>query len=303
MKFGAVPEQLLNAIDLHLPPEPFINTLVLTGRRKPAPKVYIGASTWGAPSWNGLVFPPRTPANKFRLFYPNYFSAIELNATHYRIYPPELLQPWAAPARGRDFRLCPKFPQEISHYSNFGPAASGSTLAFLDSIRVFGANLGPLFLQLSESYSPAGREALYAYLAGLPKDLSFFLELRHPGWFGDAAVKEDLFNTLRQLGIGAVITDSPGRRDAVHMHLAIPKLFVRFVCNGLHPSSFRRTDEWVGRLQAWLDAGLEEAYFFLHPGEDEAVPQLASYWTREVNARCGLALKDPTTAQRGLFGF
>jgi hypothetical protein len=38
----------------------------------------------------------------------------------------------------------------------------------------FEENLGPVFLQESEKYSPAKRDALFNYMASLPKDVQFF---------------------------------------------------------------------------------------------------------------------------------
>ena len=165
----------------------------------------------------------------------------------------------------------------------------------------FENHLGPVFLQVSESFSPAQKDALFSYLSSLPKDLDFFLELRHPAWFADTRDKESWFATLRELKIGAVITDAPGRRDVAHMYLTLPKIFVRFVCNSLHASSIARTNDWIRHIQKWMDTGLEEAYIFLHPGDDAAIPELASTWIREVNEHCGLDLPNPTLIRNTLF--
>jgi uncharacterized protein YecE (DUF72 family) len=300
MKFGAVTEQQLYSIDLRLPPEPSQNAMILPGKRTTKPKVYVGAARWGDATWAGTIYPPKTPANRFRELYPKHFSAIELNATHYTIYPPETIRQWAAPAKGTDFKYCPKFPQQISHHSNF-ENTQAFTQTFLENIRAFEENLGPVFLQLSESFSPVQKKALFTYLSSLPKDLCFFLELRHPAWFSNQKEKEELFERLHELNIGAVITDAPGRRDVAHMRLIMPKLFLRFVCNALHPSSFARTNEWLQLIQNWVENGLEEAYLFLHPGNDAAVPELAAYWIEQLNLRCGLELKPPQPAQQLLF--
>lgn len=299
MKFGALPEGLLSSADLRLPPEPVANDNILHGKRVPNPKVYIGAAQWGDKSWLGKLYPVKTPANQYRELYPNYFNAAELNATHYTIYAPDVLRHWAAAANGRDFKFCPKFPQEISHHSNF-TSAEQQTVDFLESIKALGDHLGPAFLQLGEAYSPANKKELYAYLANLPKDLTFFLELRHPAWF-EAGQQQELFEKLVLLKIGAVITDGPARRDAVHMHLTLPKLFLRFVCNGLHATSFKRTNDWIQQLQSWIARGLDEAYIFLHPGDTATIPDLTTYWIEQLNNKCNLQLKPPSPLQPLLF--
>src|SRR5688500_15855382 len=145
MKFGAVPDTILSQLNLSLPPEPFINTLVLPGTKAAAPKIYIGAATWGSSSWLGKLYPAKTTATRYRQFYPMHFNSIELNATHYNIYAPEVRK-WAEPAKNKDFIFCPKFPQQISHYSNFKNIEE-PTAAFLESIRALGNNLGATFLQ------------------------------------------------------------------------------------------------------------------------------------------------------------
>lgn len=288
MKFGALPDRLLAAIDFRLPPEPAFNATVLQGKPALQPKAYVGAAVWGSPSWQGKLYPAKTPAAQYRQQYPQHFNTIELNATHYAIYSPEVLQQWTAPASGKDFIFCPKFPQQISHHSGF-ENTKGLTTAFLHSIAALRPHLGPAFLQLSESFSPQHKEALFTYLSSLPKDMLFFLEVRHPGWF-TTTEEENLFTTLHHLGIGAVITDTPGRRDAAHMHLTLPKLFLRFVCNGVHPSTFTRINQWIDRIQQWLERGLEELYVIVHPGNDAAVPDVAAHWTQQLNTHCGFQL-------------
>jgi uncharacterized protein YecE (DUF72 family) len=123
--------------------------------------------------------------------------------------------------------------------------------------------------------------------------MQFFLEVRHPDWFGDAQERKDLFDTLRTLKIGAVITDTAGRRDCAHMQLTVPKAFIRFVGNSLHPTDYTRCDEWVKRIKYWLANGLKELYFFMHMHEEATSPDLTVYLVDKLNKQCGLQLKKP----------
>jgi uncharacterized protein YecE (DUF72 family) len=250
MRFGAVPDHTLESLDLRLPPEPPQNAAVLPGRRA-TPKVYVGAATWGAASWAGKLYPPKTPASRFRALYPQFFNAIELNATHYTFYAPEVIRQWAAVAEGKDFKFCPKFPQAISHHSDF-KNAQPQTDAFLESIWAFENHLGPAFLQVSESFSPLHKDALYTYLATLPAGGPFFLEVRHPLWMSDAAQKADLFQTCRRCRSGAVITDTPGRRDLVHMHVTVPAVFCGLYAMACIQAPFSRADAWIQQLYYWI---------------------------------------------------
>ena len=97
--------------------------------------------------------------------------------------------------------------------------------------------------------------------------------------------------------MGIVITDTSGRRDCAHMHLTIPKAFIRYVGNSLHKTDYTRVDEWIERMQFWLDNGLEELYFFMHMHDEAFSPELTVYMVDKMNAACQLALGKPTFVQ------
>jgi uncharacterized protein YecE (DUF72 family) len=164
---------------------------------------------------------------------------------------------------------------------------------FFRGIRAFEEQLGPVFVQVSDTFSPNRRKELYDLLASLPKDIQYFLEVRHPDWFRKADIQQELVETLSLLNIGTVITDSAGRRDCVHMHLTIPQTFIRYAGNSLHPSDFSRIDRWIERIKYWLGNGLEKLYFFMHMHEEMASPELTVYLVDKINEACGLHLIKP----------
>lgn len=106
-------------------------------------------------------------------------------------------------------------------------------------------------------------------------------------------MRKELFNTLYLLKTGAVITDTAGRRDCAHMYLTIPKAFVRFVANSLHPSDYTRLDAWIERIINWVEQGLQKLYFFVHMEDELYSPELIVYLTDKLNAACGLQLAPP----------
>ena len=130
-------------------------------------------------------------------------------------------------------------------------------------------------------------------MKSLPTDLQFFLEVRHPDWFAKEKDREDMFEFLRENNVGAVVTDTAGRRDCAHMYLTLPKTFIRYVGNSLHPTDYTRIDAWVKRMKYWLDKGMEELYFFMHMHDEAKSPELTVYLINKVNKECGLNLKPP----------
>jgi uncharacterized protein YecE (DUF72 family) len=291
MDFGRVPENELKKIDFSLPAEPAMNKTVVKGSPVKKPQVYVGCAKWGRKEWIGKIYPKGTKDANFLDEYVKHYNSIELNATHYKLYKQADIKKWADKAQGKDFKFCPKVYNGISHFGSLKDKQF-LTDAFLEGIVGFENHLGPVFLQVSDKFAPKRKEELYHYLETLPKDVQFFLEVRHPDWFLKPN-QEELFTTLKKLKLGAVITDTAGRRDCCHMHLTIPKTFIRFVGNSLHPTDYTRIDEWVGRIKYWVDKGLQELYFFMHMHDEAFSPELTVYLVEKINKACGLNLQMP----------
>jgi uncharacterized protein YecE (DUF72 family) len=88
---------------------------------------------------------------------------------------------------------------------------------------------------------------------------------------------------LESYGTGSVITDVAGRRDVLHNRLTLPKAFIRFTGNDLHPTDFTRLNEWLKRIEQWQQMGLQELYFFLHTPEKHLTAELANYFIEHYN--------------------
>ncbi len=292
MEFGRVPEIELNKIDFSLPIEPAFNKKVLKNKPVKNPKVYLGCAKWGRAEWVGKVYPLKTREKDFLDHYVQHYNSIELNATHYKIYGTEGIKKWADKAAGRDFVFCPKMYQGITHRGRL-KGKEFITTEFFRGLLTLGKHVGPIFIQVSESFSPKRKDELFDFLRTMPTDMQFFLEVRDPDWYAKELVSKELFTTLRELKIGAVITDTAGRRDCAHMHLPIASAFVRYVGNSLHPTDFARADGWVQRIKTWLQNGVKEIYFFMHMHDEATSPEMTVYLVEQLNSICGLDLQRP----------
>jgi uncharacterized protein YecE (DUF72 family) len=302
MDFGRVPEADLDSIDFSLPAEPAFNKSILKGKRIKDPRVYIGCAKWGRTEWVGKIYPPKAKEKDFLDHYVQHYNSIELNATHYKVYGEAGIKKWTAKAGNRDFKFCPKMYQGITHRGSL-KGKDFITNEFFRGIVAFEEFLGPIFIQVSETFSPKRKTELFDFLKSLPTDLQFFMEVRHPDWFAQPDISEELFSTLAAMNIGAVITDTAGRRDCAHMHLTLPKTFIRYVGNSLHASDYTRIDEWIERMKYWLDKGMKELYFFMHMHDEATSPELTVYLVDKMNKELGLDLIKPTfiEKQKGLF--
>jgi len=292
MDFGHI--ENIESLDLSLPGDsPFTKKLFskLKTKKAKAPQVYVGCAKWGRPDWIGKLYPKGTKAKDFLKNYTQHYNCIELNAMFYGLQPDSVIKGWASLA-DKDFRFCPKFTQQISHFRQLKNAERETDL-FLKGMNAFDGKLGHSFLQLSENFSPTRKEILIKYLTALPRDFKVCLEVRHKDWFTKDGLDVELCETLNKLNIGTVITDTAGRRDCVHQTLTNQVAFIRFVANNLHPTDFERMDEWAHKIKEWMSKGITTIYFFIHSHEEINSPELSLYAVKKINEVCKLKLKEP----------
>lgn len=294
MEFGKVTDAQLLEIDFTLPPDAAITTDTLSRYKSKQPlQVYVGCASWGQKVWKGNLFPPKTKDANFLTEYVKHFNMIELNATHYRMYDAETITKWKDKAAANPaFKFCPKVNQLISHIKRL-KGADELTTSFLESMLAFEEKLGPVFLQMSDNYLPKNFTELESYLESLPRDLTLFTELRHRDWFLDSGHRDAAFALMQRLGIGAIITDTAGRRDVIHMVLPTNSAFIRFVGNALHPTDYIRIESWIERIKQWAGQGLQSVYFGMHQSDEVAAPILCDYLIERLNNELNLSIPRP----------
>jgi uncharacterized protein YecE (DUF72 family) len=303
MEFGRV--ENINDVDYTFPDDDKYTTKLFKElkKTKTKPHIYVGCAKWGRPDWVGKIYPKGTKPADFLKHYVQHYNSIELNAFFYQLFPASTVEKWAALA-GDDFRFFPKFTNSITHIRRLKNAEK-DTEAFLQTVHCFGKKLGTSFIQLGDNFGPKHVESIHDYLRSLPRDFNVALELRSKDWFTDKVIVDETYHLMKELGVTSIITDTSGRRDVLHMRLTTPKAFIRYVGNGLHPTDYKRIDDWVERIAVWLDSGLQELDFFIHQHDELHSPELSLYMIEKLNKRCKLNLKAPQLinkpGQSGLF--
>lgn len=294
MNFGFVDPRANPGIDFTLPQDGLQTDITLAGRAKTAkPALYVGTANWGRKEWNGNFYPEGTKQGQFLTEYARHFNCIEMNALFYSIPSLKVISNFTnqIEASGNSsFLFFPKFARVISHLKRLQHVEQ-STILFLDAAREFKKMLGPCFLHMGENFTPIPNQFLVLenYLKVLPTDMDFFCEVQEQRWFLDPNIRAEYFNMLSGLGIGAVITDTSGRRDLLHMELPTPEVYIRFVAIGSEymGTDYNRIDAWIIRIKDWLDRGLEKAYFMINPIDHAHTPELAAYTIRQFNYHLG----------------
>jgi uncharacterized protein YecE (DUF72 family) len=291
MEFGRVAD--VDGVDFTLPEDDKYTVKLFKElkKSKAKPQVYVGCAKWGRPDWVGKIYPKGAKPADFLKNYVTHYNSIELNAFFYQLFPIPTVEKWASLAAD-DFRFCPKFTNVITHIRRLKNAEK-DTDAFLQTVGSFGKKLGTSFIQLGNNFGPKHFESIHDYLRSLPKDFDVALELRSGEWFADTTVVDETYHLMKELGVTFIITDTSGRRDVLHTRLTTPKAFIRYVGNGLHPTDYKRIDDWVERIAIWLDKGLQTLYFFIHQHDELHSPELSKYMIDRLNKRCNLDLKTP----------
>lgn len=269
MEFGQIPS--LNGIDLSLPHDSARTEKFLALPRGASTRLYVGCPIWASKNWE--IYQKGTKPTEFLSVYSEWFNTVEVNSTFYNMLGPDRIAHWKNQTP-EGFKFCPKVFRGITE----NVSAKGMPALvdeFCKNIRAFGNRLGLAFAQFSDRFSLSQLDALAVFLKTWPKDIPLAIELRHGDWFQNHALRDDIVNLFYRHRVSSVITDTPGRRDVLHLSLTQPKVLIRFQGNEGDSSDEDRLVAWGARLKRWMDASLEEIYFFTHQPSDQRIPMTA----------------------------
>ena len=288
MDFGRTKE--LDSVNYTLPQNHIGVEKVLGTVKCVNPKVYVGGVLWSDEGFVGTIYPHRARTINYSKYYTRQFNTIELNTTHYRIPEIQKIQKWYEESPST-FRFCPKIPQSISHNRNLLESINYVD-EFQHAIKAFQHKLGICFLQLPPHFAPNRLNELLGFLDRCSiRNLA--IELRHPEWFTEKIALNVLSNYLYKNNMTLVLTDTPKRRDVLHMRLTNKTAFIRFNANDKHESDYKRINEWIKRLYTWMQIGLETIYFFIHTPTQTNMPELVTYFIQQLKKECGITLTPP----------
>ncbi len=291
MKFGSVtnPED----IDFTLPKDHKDTKRVLNlVKDDNEPEIFVGCAKWNRADLKG--FYPRGTKDELE-YYSSQFNSIELNATFYRIFPPEQFEKWREKTPS-NFKFFPKLNQEISHWKRLNEVKDDVNNYLYSAVNLQ-EKLGTIFLQMHNNFAPKDFNRVVSFIEDWPKEVPLAVEFRHTDWYNDPTVSEELFQLLETNNISNVIVDTAGRRDLMHMRLTNPTAFVRYV-GANHPTDYTRLDDWIKRLKTWKTQGIKEIDFFIHQNIEKESPLLSAYFIKQLNAELGAQLKVPNEAQQ-----
>jgi uncharacterized protein YecE (DUF72 family) len=189
-------------------------------------RIRVGPAGWSYNDWAGQVYPKTRP----RGFDPltslaQYFDAIEINSSFYRIPDPKMTRRWVARVADHlAFRFTAKLWQG---FTREGAASAQDEAAFRDAMAPLheAGRLGAVLLQFPYRFhlTPDNREHLRQLVAAF-QEYPLVLEVRHRSW--DRAA---VYDFLRELGIGFCNIDQPQVSSSIGLtaHVTSPVGYLR----------------------------------------------------------------------------
>ncbi|MDP1796226.1 MAG: DUF72 domain-containing protein [Planctomycetaceae bacterium] len=296
MKFGQVNDPA--KIDFTIPPDhPDTPKVLKQASKQDDFEVYVGCAKWNKKDLKNFF--PKGVKDELA-YYSSQFNCIELNATFYRLFPPETFDKWYTTVP-ENFRFFPKLEQTISHYKRLKDVQETVEQNVANMLHLR-EKLGTPFLQMHDNFAPKDFDRVVTFVENWTYDVPLAIEFRHTGWYNDAAVSSQLYALLEKHGITNVLVDTAGRRDLMHMRLTTTAAFIRWVGANEPQSDRLRLDEWIGRIAKWKKAGLQKLFFFVHQNDEQESPALAAHFIERLNKKIGTALTITKTLEdKGLF--
>jgi len=293
VNFGRVAEYALTDIDFSLPNDGQFTQQILTGPHGQQTKFFVGCQSMSTDAWIGTIFKSGTQTKDMNSRYVAKFNSVDYPGFSYNNDSFTATKSFIANCEinpNKEFLFFPRISNKISHTNRLVNVDELNN-RFVDLAKIFGSNLGGCYLQMSDTFGVDSWTSLKNYLETFPKDIKLFVEMRGKDWFKKSLMRNQYFQLLSELEIGTVISDTPGRRDVLHMELTTPELFVRFDGTGRR-SDYHRIDEWVKRIKLWVDNGLRQVNFFVSEPDESQTPALAQYVIKKFNDRLNASLQD-----------
>lgn len=241
--------------------------------RGPSSSCFVGIGGWDYEPWRGVFYPPDLAKSKQLEHASRRVTAIEINATFYKLQRADLYRRWSA-AVPDGFKFALKGSRFCTNRKVLGEAGEAVGRFCGQGLVELGDKLGPILWQFAETkrYDP---DDVRAFLDLLPRQvdgvaLRHALEVRHES-FRDPSLAE----LTRAAGVALSFTDAAGAPaiDAPAAGFAYARL------KGMREEepdgySAAELDRWAGLARRWAEGG-RETYIFMINGAKVRAPAAA----------------------------
>jgi uncharacterized protein YecE (DUF72 family) len=168
--------------------------------------IRVGVGGWDYDPWRESFYPPKLPKSKQLDHMAGRLTAVEINATYYKLQKPELFERWAKAAPD-GFRFAIKGSRFCSNRKVLGEAGEAVGRFCGQGLAELGDKLGPILWQFmaTKRFEP---EDFRAFLALLPRNVGG-IALRHVVEPRHESFRDPAFVAMaRAAGVGIAFADS-----------------------------------------------------------------------------------------------
>jgi uncharacterized protein YecE (DUF72 family) len=238
-----------------------------------AGEIRVGIGGWDYEPWRETFYPPKLPKTKRLEYASRQVTAIEINATYYKLQKPELFARWRD-ATPEGFRFSIKGSRYCSNRKVLAEAGEAVTRFCGQGFVELGDKLGPILWQFmaTKRFDP---DDFRAFLALLPREAAG-VPLRHAVEPRHESFRDPAFVAMaREAGVAIVHAESDDYPciDALSGGFAYARL--QRSRSG-EPAAYppAEIDAWAAKARAWAaEAG--DVYMFMIAGAKERAPAAA----------------------------
>jgi uncharacterized protein YecE (DUF72 family) len=253
---------------------------------------------WTHKAWPGRFLTHSVPARERLRAYAGWCNAVEGNTTFYATPARNTVVTWAQQTDA-DFRFVVKVPKVVTHERRFAGVET-EMRAFLDAIEPLGER-AVLWTQLPGSFGPSDVDVLGRFLRRLPADRRRAVEVRHPGFFTDAASTSLLEGTLATADaewvpfdttvffqsppVSAAEQETWGKKPRVprRTRALTDRPIVRYLGRDSAEETIKGWRPWTTVVADWLREGRSPT-IFVHTPDNAEAPALARRFHDDVRA-------------------
>jgi uncharacterized protein YecE (DUF72 family) len=224
--------------------------------------IKVGTSGWSYDHWDGVFYPEKLPAGQRLPYYSSRLSAVEIDATFYRLPSEDAVRHWRDEVP-EGFAFAAKGSRFVTHFRRLAGAGEQAR-AFVDRLSLLGNKLEVVLWQLPPGLG-LDTGLLDRFLAELPDGVRYAVEFRDPSW-----LVEETFSVLRAHGCAHVHVSS----DAMPENLTVTSdfVYVRFHGTVTYHGAYvaPALEPWLGFLDEQVALGRDGYAFFNNDAEGHA---------------------------------
>ncbi len=250
-------------------------------------RAFIGTSGWNYPAWRAAFY-RGVPQRLWLPFCAEHFTAVEVNATFYRLQRLETFARWRA-GTPSDFRFAIKANRYLTHNRRLAEPLPSIRLE-RDRAAGLGGKLAAVLWQLPRNFHrDVGRLERFARALRCWRTVRHAVEFRHETWFD-----EEVAACLREHRIAVCQSDAADWPlwNAVTTDMVYVRLHGHTVT---YASGYadRALKAWATRCRRWLDEGREVHVYF----DNDALARAPIDAMRLLHLLGGQAQRAPSAAR------